>query len=405
MKTVHFILTVIALLLNAGTFIVHGQWNYNGNHIYNTNTGNVGIGTNTPSTLLYVAKNITEPTITIRNQGGFGGATFSMKDDASGADWKFKATLSGGFKIRDQLNSLDVFVIDQGSFANAIYVKGTGNIGIATATPDPSALLELSSGNQGFQLPRLSQAEIQSIQGPADGLMVYCTTDEKFYVFINSANFWKDITYGSGTIAPAGMPCGTPISVNHTAGAVAPVNKSTIYGTVTNIPGEMTKCWITSNLGSNMQATFVGDATEPSAGWYWQFNRQQGFMHDGTTRTPATPWISSINESSDWAPGNDPCALELGIGWRIPTNTEWTNVSTAGGWTNWNGPWNSALKMHAAGYLQSSDGSLTFRGSDASYWSSTQSDNIGSWSPFFNFYNFYMGYSVKPFGNTVRCVR
>ena len=118
--------------------------------------------------------------------------------------------------------------------------------------------------------------------------------------------------------------------INHVAsGGVAPVDKTVTYGTVTNIPGETSKCWITSNLGADHQATAVNDATEASAGWYWQFNRMQGYKHDGTTRTPNTTWITSINENLDWQAANDPCALELGNGWRIPTYTEWTNVDAS----------------------------------------------------------------------------
>jgi hypothetical protein len=44
----------------------------------------------------------------------------------------------------------------------------------------------------------------------------------------------------------------------------------------------------------------------------------------------------------------DPCTLELGAGWRITTKTERTNVDAGGNRTNRNGPWDSALKMHAA---------------------------------------------------------
>ena len=134
--------------------------------------------------------------------------------------------------------------------------------------------------------------------------------------------------------------CGDPLTINHvTTGGVAPVNKTVTYGTVTNIPGETSKCWITSNLGADHQATAVNDATEASAGWYWQFNRMQGYKHDGTTRTPNTTWINSINENFDWLAANDPCAIELGTGWRIPTNFEWINVDASGNWTYWNGPW------------------------------------------------------------------
>jgi hypothetical protein len=79
------------------------------------------------------------------------------------------------------------------------------------------------------------------------------------------------------TTACPGFTCGDTIFVNHVAGSVAPVSKIVTYGTVTNIPGETAKCWITQNLGASQQATAVNDATEASAGWYWQFNRKQGY--------------------------------------------------------------------------------------------------------------------------------
>jgi hypothetical protein len=199
--------------------------------------------------------------------------------------------------------------------------------------------------------------------------------------------------------------CGTNITVDHVAGNVAPVTKTTTYGTVTNVPGETTKCWISSNLGSDQQATAVNDATEASAGWYWQFNRLQGYKHDGTVRTPNTAWVSTINEYTNWTSANDPCTSQLGGTWRIPTTTEWTNVDGVGGWTNWNGPWNSALKMHAAGFLYYTTGALSYRGSDGRYWSSTQSNNSQSSCLSFISTSSQISSYPKTFGFTLRCIK
>ena len=198
--------------------------------------------------------------------------------------------------------------------------------------------------------------------------------------------------------------CGTSITITHVAGAVAPVNKTVTYGIVTNIPGELTKCWITSNLGSNHQATSVNDSTEASAGWYWQFNRKQGYKHNGSTVTPA--WtISSISEASNWLPASDPCKLELGTLWRLPTMEEWYFVDATGGWTTWTGPWSSALKLHAAGYLDYNLGSLDSRGSWGWYWSNTHASNPTGWG--LNFYNSWCGTNgaYKSYGFSVRCIR
>lgn len=199
--------------------------------------------------------------------------------------------------------------------------------------------------------------------------------------------------------------CGSSLPVNHLAGIVAPVSKSVIYGTVSNIPGETSKCWITSNLGADHQATSWYDETEASAGWYWQFNRTQGFKYDGTTRTPNTTWISSINENTDWQSSNDPCAIELSGGWRLPTFTEWNNLDVTGNWTSPSGPWNSGLKLHHAGLLEMANGALYHRGAGGFYQSSSQySSTYGS---FLNFGNQVceMYYADKSYAYSIRCIK
>jgi hypothetical protein len=197
--------------------------------------------------------------------------------------------------------------------------------------------------------------------------------------------------------------CGSPVTINHVAGTVAPVTKTVTYGTVTNIPGEPLKCWITSNLGSDHQATAVDDSTEASAGWYWQFNRKQGYKHDGTTRTPNTPWITYIGEFSDWQPADDPCTLEMAGTWHIPTWTELNNVNIAGGWIDWYGSWNSGLKLHAAGLIWND--LLYERGSFGAYVSSSHYSYIASWYLQITIGSSVMGPSNKRDGLPVRCIR
>lgn len=214
---------------------------------------------------------------------------------------------------------------------------------------------------------------------------------------IDSIIFYKP---GSG----ASFHCGDALVVSHAAGLVAPVNKSTTYGTITNIPGEVDKCWITSNLGSDHQATGPDDASEASAGWYWQFNRKQGFRHDGTVPSPA--WLTTwIEETSDWIPANDPCSLELGEPWRIPSLTEWHNVDLVGGWTNMTGPWNSDLKLHAAGFIGYFDGSLNNRGLTGAYWSAKQESSWGGLHLTFDMVISETTFYYKAMGFNVRCIR
>ena len=203
------------------------------------------------------------------------------------------------------------------------------------------------------------------------------------------------------------LGCGSSFTVNHTAGAVAPVTKTVTYGTVTNIPGETSKCWITRNLGATQQPNTYQDITEAAAGWYWQFNHIQGYKHDGTTLTPNATWIGSISENSDWTSGNDPCSSLLGSAWRIPTFTEWSNVDEFGYWSGGNDAFSSGLQLHAAGYVYvtASSGSLFDRGSYGYYQSSKQEN--ATYCSFLYFSNnfCYMWGQYKTGGFSIRCVR
>ena len=213
------------------------------------------------------------------------------------------------------------------------------------------------------------------------------------------------LTILTGSSLQVTFSFGQSKTINQTVGNVAPIYKAVTYATITNIPGELSKCWITQNLGADQQATAVDDATKESAGWYWQFNQMQGFEHDGTIQSPNTTWISNINEDSDRIAANDPCFLELSSKWGLPTSTEWTNVDTNGGWSSWNDPWNSDLKLHAAGNLISNNGGLYNIGRSCTYWSNSQSGNSYGWNLFF--YNNTCGmnsYGNKARALSIRCI-
>jgi len=142
MKTAQLSVSILVILAFLGLNDAMGQWGTIGTNIYNTNSGNVGIGTNNPVVLLHVGKNIPEPQIMVNNIGNIGGATFRMVDNNSGADWKFKATNAGGFKIRDNVNGLDVMTFEYNSAAHCIYVNSAGNVGVGTNSPTYKLFLE-----------------------------------------------------------------------------------------------------------------------------------------------------------------------------------------------------------------------------------------------------------------------
>ncbi len=69
------------------------------------------------------------------------------------------------------------------------------------SAPEASAMLDVKSTNKGVLLPRMTNAQIQLITSPANGLFVYSTDDSKVYCFNTGDYEWKEIEYGAGTIA------------------------------------------------------------------------------------------------------------------------------------------------------------------------------------------------------------
>jgi hypothetical protein len=271
------------------------------------------------------------------------------------------------------------------------------------STPDPSAMLEVKSSTRGLLPPRMTTSQINNILNPANGLEVFSTTDSKLYIYVASSGKWKELAYGTGTIDPT--LCGNSLVKNHVAGPVAPVSTTVTYGTVGNIAGEPAKCWITRNLGASQQPTSWNDNSELSAGWYWQFNRKQGYKHDGTTITPI--WNTNTDwPDLDWQAGNDPCSIELGSAWRIPTNTEWLNVDLGNGWTSCFSAYISPLKLHAAGQLDNL-GFLGLRGSYGYYWSSTHNADYSTAAYYLvmSNQNCNTNTNFMFFGYSIRCLR
>jgi hypothetical protein len=177
----------------------------------------------------------------------------------------------------------------------------------------------------------------------------------------------------------------------------------TYHSVSTNISGKAA-CWLTQNLGADRQATSIGDATEAAAGWYWQFNRIQGYKYDAT-RVPASGWISDISESASWALAKDPCRLLLGSTWRIPTYTEWFDADAPPQyWTSGSDAYASVLKLHSAGILAYNSGTIAGRGSYGRYWSSSQYTSSSAY-----FLELYNGSTMSSFSKAyalpLRCIR
>lgn len=169
------------------------------------------------------------------------------------------------------------------------------------------------------------------------------------------------------------------------------------------------KTWLAVNLGATTRPETSVDRSPSSAGWYFQFNRKQAFHHNGNSITPQ--WRNqSIEEDNSWSIGNDPCRILLGESWRLPAITELrafreASVEKGGmGEGNRTAAFNSTLRLHAGGELQTFDGDLRYRGEQGRYWASDQFDpKRGEVLGFESSSSTFA--SNKAFGRPVRCIK
>ena len=64
-------------------------------------------------------------------------------------------------------------------------------VGVGTITPDASSMIDISSTNKGMLAPRMTTAQRVAIATPANGLLVYDTTENAFYFY--KASVWTKI--------------------------------------------------------------------------------------------------------------------------------------------------------------------------------------------------------------------
>lgn len=70
-------------------------------------------------------------------------------------------------------------------------------VGIGTANPDASSMLDISSTTTGFLTPRMTTTERNTIASPADGLIVYDLTLKSFYYYNAGTSLWTVINSGA----------------------------------------------------------------------------------------------------------------------------------------------------------------------------------------------------------------
>lgn len=70
-------------------------------------------------------------------------------------------------------------------------------VGIGNTDPDPSSILDVTSPDKGILVPRMTSDIRDGISSPAQGLLIYNTTDLEFNYYQSG---WKDFSLGYNVV-------------------------------------------------------------------------------------------------------------------------------------------------------------------------------------------------------------
>lgn len=262
-------------------------------------------------------------------------------------------------------------------------------------------MFEIRSANKGVLIPRLTQEQIQAVADPADGLLVFCTTDKKFYTYVGSENVWTDLIYGPDSIIYTPCP-GIP---------------EVYYGDKNYTTVQIgNQCWFRENLDIGTMIPGASGQTNHSIIEKYCYNdevlncKDYGgiYQWDNMMQWSATPGAQGI------------CPP----GWHVPTYGEWEQLVTyLGGWAVAGGKMKETGTAHwiSPNTLATNSSGFTALPGGTRY-------NNGSWNDFGNIGEFWSsttvgpssgsnielyalsgessgGVAVKSYGFSVRCIK
>ena len=145
-------------------------------------SGNVGIGTSSPSEKLSV-----HSAVGIRGSDfsslSYFGSTVNTTGVYTGLD------SGGGYVINVRDAGYQAFSTNN---TERLRINSSGNVGIGTNSPSASAILDAQSTTKGVRFPNMTTTEKNAIATPAAGLVVFDTTLAKLCVYSGAA--WQTIT-------------------------------------------------------------------------------------------------------------------------------------------------------------------------------------------------------------------
>ncbi len=296
------------------TKVVGGEdddWTLDGNDMYSNNTGLIGIGTTTtlPTHKLTIENSASNDVLRLIGTGSlgqfarlnFGDGNYvyleEYQDDKLWISGSSALTLTSNFEA----NLFSYYGdLKLGSTTNGVSVTSD------LSAPDPSAILDVKSTSKGMLIPRMTTSQIETISDPADGLQVYNTTDGKLYIFVASANVWKEVSYGTGIIAiQTFVNCGDDL---------VDTRDGQSYATV-EINGQ---CWMAENLNYGTMIPTNYSQTSGSQVEKYCYNNSTTYCDN---LGGLYQWNEMMNYNST-AGGQGICP----DGWHVPTDAEWFSM-------------------------------------------------------------------------------
>lgn len=281
-----------------------------------------------------------------------------------------------------------------------INVMGQVGVNMDGSEPDSLAMLDVKSTTLGMTFPRMTSNEMNAIQDPADGLVVYNIEDHRFYFYNEDNGSWIMIATGSGTLKAG---CG-----------IVSDEDGNSYNTI--IIGS--QCWMVENLktsklsdGSDILLVTNNndweDLTEPGYCWYNNDSATYGSVYGALYN-----WFTV--ETGDLCPD----------GWHVPTNNDLITLSSflggdtisggkmkEQGTTHWASPNTGATNESGftalPGGYRYIDGTFYVVTHNFSLWSSTEYNSDSAWNGYIHYYEKSFGrtHKVKNDGFSVRCIK
>jgi len=106
----------------------------------------------------------------------------------------FLSTLTNNTIMKKTVLFLIVLVLGFNSLYSQVAINTSGN------APDASAMLDITSTEGGILIPRMAEANRQSINNPANGLLVY-QTDNTIGFYFFDGTIWVQLSAGNSTVS------------------------------------------------------------------------------------------------------------------------------------------------------------------------------------------------------------